>query len=187
MRSLVDGDLEGFRREFESFLDRCPSFLYHVGTGRFLPIFFFSMFATARDAGILDEREKVYFRFDNHGIDTSGNNRDTGNLKVAVLTRNHDGKQVVRCYSVCDTYNSPGARFSERERGSLVREIRQQNRSLRAGDPSFEQYKVCMHGKGRSQGETIATAFEIIREKDFGGRDKFAKYSASEINLLRTC
>mgnify|MGYP004569180473 CR=1 FL=1 len=179
VRSLVDGDLESFRREFESFLDRCPSFLYHVGTGRFLPIFFFSMFATAHDAGILDEREKVYFRFDNHGIDTSGNNRNTGNLKVAVLTRNHDGKQVVRCYSVCDTYNSPGARFSERERDSLVREIRQQNPNLREEDLSFEQYKVCMHGKGKSQGEKGASVFDAVRE------DKFGKYSASEINLLR--
>ncbi|MDE5058969.1 cytoplasmic incompatibility factor CifB [Wolbachia endosymbiont of Drosophila baimaii] len=137
------------------------------------------MFATAHYAGILDEREKVYFRFDNHGIDTSGNNRDTGNLKVAVLTRNRDGKQVVRCYSVCDTYNSPGARFSERERDSLVRKIRQQNRGLRAGDLSFEQYKVCMHGKGKSQGEKGASVFDAVRE------DKFGKYSASEINLLR--
>jgi hypothetical protein len=97
IRSLVGGDLEGFRQRFESFLDSCPSFLYHVGTGRFLPVFFFSMFATAHDAGILDPSEKVYFRFDNHGIDTGGRNRNTGNLKVAVLTNKfHGKKRIVR-------------------------------------------------------------------------------------------
>ena len=42
-----------------------------------------------------------------------------------------------------------------------------------------------MHGKGKSQGEAIATVFEVIREKDLRGRDKFGKYSASEINLIR--
>ncbi|WP_353285070.1 hypothetical protein [Wolbachia endosymbiont (group A) of Beris morrisii] len=42
-----------------------------------------------------------------------------------------------------------------------------------------------MHGKGKSQGEAIATVFEAIREKDFRGRDKFAKYSASEVHFLR--
>lgn len=68
IRSLVDGDLEGFRQGFESFLDQCPSFLYHVSAGRFLPVFFFSMFATAHDADILDANERVYFRFDNHGV-----------------------------------------------------------------------------------------------------------------------
>ncbi len=40
IRSLVDGDLEGFRQRFESFLDQCPSFLYHVSAGCFLPVFF---------------------------------------------------------------------------------------------------------------------------------------------------
>lgn len=40
IRSLVDGDLEGFRQGFESFLDQCPSFLYHVSAGRFFPVFF---------------------------------------------------------------------------------------------------------------------------------------------------
>ncbi|MDE5060870.1 cytoplasmic incompatibility factor CifB [Wolbachia endosymbiont of Drosophila nikananu] len=181
----MDGDLDGFRQEFESFLDQCPSFLYHVGTGRFLPVFFFSMFATAHDAGILNTDEKVYFRFDNHGIDTGGRNRNTGNLKVVILTRNRDGQQVVRCYSISDRPNSDGLRFSEREKDSLVQEIIQQNQGLREEDLSFEQYKVCMHGKGRSQGEAIATVFEVIREKDSQGRDRFAKYSASEISLLR--
>ncbi|WP_320109615.1 hypothetical protein [Wolbachia endosymbiont (group A) of Macropis europaea] len=180
IRSLVDGDLEGFRQGFESFLDQCPSFLYHVSAGRFLPVFFFSMFSTAHDANILNENERVYFRFDNHGIDTGGRNRNTGNLKVAVY---RDGQQVVRCYSISDRPNSDGLRFSTRERNALVREIRRQNPNLREEDLNFEQYKVCMHGKGKSQGEAIATVFEVIREKDF--RDKFAKYSASEISLLR--
>ncbi|WP_341819630.1 cytoplasmic incompatibility factor CifB [Wolbachia endosymbiont (group A) of Brachyopa scutellaris] len=66
-----------------------------------------------------------------------------------------------------------------------MQEIRQQNPNLREEDLNFEQYKVCMHGKGKSQGEAIATVFEAIREKDFRDRDKFAKYSASEINFLR--
>ncbi|WP_353270928.1 cytoplasmic incompatibility factor CifB [Wolbachia endosymbiont (group A) of Hedychridium roseum] len=180
IRSLVDGDLEGFRQGFESFLDQCPSFLYHVSAGRFLPVFFFSMFSTAHDANILNENERVYFRFDNHGIDTGG--RNTGNLKVAVY---RDGQQVVRCYSISDRPNSDGLRFSTRERNALVREIRRQNPNLREEDLNFEQYKVCMHGKGKSQGEAIATVFEVIREKDFRDRDKFAKYSASEISLLR--
>nr|WP_301282623.1 cytoplasmic incompatibility factor CifB [Rickettsia endosymbiont of Ceutorhynchus assimilis] len=182
IRSLVDGDLEGFRQGFESFLDQCPSFLYHVSAGRFLPVFFFSMFSTAHDASILNENERVYFRFDNHGIDTGGRNRNTGNLKVAVY---RDGQQVVRCYSISDRPNSDGLRFSTRERNALVREIRRQNPNLREEDLNFEQYKVCMHGKGKSQGEAIATVFEVIREKDFRDRDKFAKYSASEISLLR--
>ncbi|WP_353272792.1 cytoplasmic incompatibility factor CifB [Wolbachia endosymbiont (group A) of Urophora cardui] len=182
IRSLVDGDLEGFRQGFESFLDQCPSFLYHVSAGRFLPVFFFSMFSTAHDANILNENERVYFRFDNHGIDTGGRNRNTGNLKVAVY---RDGQQVVRCYSISDRPNSDGLRFSTRERNALVREIRRQNPNLREEDLNFEQYKVCMHGKGKSQGEAIATVFEVIREKDFRDRDKFAKYSASEISLLR--
>lgn len=143
------------------------------------------MFATAHDAGILNTDEKVYFRFDNHGIDTGGRNRNTGNLKVTVLTRNHDGQQVVRCYSISDRPNNGGLRFSTRERNALVREIRRQNPNLREEDLSFEQYKVCMHGKGRSQGEAIATVFEVIREKDSQGRDRFAKYSASEVSLLR--
>ncbi|WP_319803101.1 cytoplasmic incompatibility factor CifB [Wolbachia endosymbiont (group A) of Sympetrum striolatum] len=178
----MDGDLEGFRQGFESFLDQCPSFLYHVSAGRFLPVFFFSMFSTAHDANILNENERVYFRFDNHGIDTGGRNRNTGNLKVAVY---RDGQQVVRCYSISDRPNSDGLRFSTRERNALVREIRRQNPNLREEDLNFEQYKVCMHGKGKSQGEAIATVFEVIREKDFRDRDKFAKYSASEISLLR--
>ncbi|WP_319803545.1 cytoplasmic incompatibility factor CifB [Wolbachia endosymbiont (group B) of Rhopobota naevana] len=182
IRSLVDGDLDGFRQEFESFLDQCPFFLYHVSTGRFLPVFFFSMFATAHDANILKANERVYFRFDNHGIDTGGRNRNTGNLKVAVY---RDGQQVVRCYSISDRPNSDGLRFSTRERNALVREIRRQNPNLRAEDLNFEQYKVCMHGKGKSQGEAVATVFEVIREKDSQGRDRFAKYSASEISLLR--
>ncbi|WP_341808108.1 hypothetical protein [Wolbachia endosymbiont (group E) of Neria commutata] len=127
VRSLVDGDLEGFRQEFESFLDRCPSFLYHVSVGRFLPVFFFSMFATAHNDGILDENERVYFRFDNHGVDLrTGEDRNTGNLKVAVLTRNRDGQRVVRCYSISDRPNSDGLRFSVRERDSLVQEVIQQ-------------------------------------------------------------
>ncbi|WP_319803714.1 cytoplasmic incompatibility factor CifB [Wolbachia endosymbiont (group A) of Acrocera orbiculus] len=182
IRSLVDGDLEGFRQGFESFLDQCPSFLYHVSAGRFLPVFFLSMFATAHDANILKANERVYFRFDNHGIDTGGRNRNTGNLKVAVY---RDGQQVVRCYSISDRPNSDGLRFSTRERNALVQEIRRQNPNLREEDLNFEQYKVCMHGKGKSQGEAIATVFEVIREKDFRGRDKFARYSASEIHFLR--
>ncbi|WP_269203989.1 cytoplasmic incompatibility factor CifB [Wolbachia pipientis] len=185
IRSLVDGDLKGFRQRFESFLDQCPSFLYHVSAGRFLPVFFFSMFATAHDADILDANERVYFRFDNHGIDTGGRNRSTGNLKVAVLTRSRDGQRVVKCYSISDRPNSDGLRFSTRERNALIQKIIQQNPDLREGDLDFEQYKVCMHGKGKSQGEAIATVFEVIREKDLRGRDKFGKYSASEINLIR--
>ncbi|WP_419247456.1 cytoplasmic incompatibility factor CifB [Wolbachia endosymbiont of Rhagoletis indifferens] len=183
IRSLVDGDLEDFRQRFESFLDQCSSFLYHVSAGRFLPVFFFSMFSTAHDADILDANERVYFRFDNHGVNPrNGENRNTGNLKVAVY---RDGQQVVRCYSISDRPNSDGLRFSTRERNALVQEIRRQNPNLREEDLNFEQYKVCMHGKGKSQGEAIATVFEVIREKDRKGRDKFAKYSASEINLIR--
>ncbi|WP_265044363.1 cytoplasmic incompatibility factor CifB [Wolbachia endosymbiont (group A) of Epirrhoe alternata] len=185
IRSLVDGNLEAFRQEFESFLDRCSSFSHHVGSGRFLPVFFFSMFATAHDANILKANERVYFRFDNHGIDTGGRNRNTGNLKVAVLTRSRDGQRVVKCYSISDHPNSDGLRFSTRERNALIQKIIQQNPDLREGDLDFEQYKVCMHGKGKSQGEAIAKVFEVIRKKDFRGRDKFAKYSASEISLLR--
>ncbi|WP_182367238.1 MULTISPECIES: cytoplasmic incompatibility factor CifB [Wolbachia] len=185
VRSLVDGDLDGFRQESESFLDRCPSFVDCVGIGRFLPVFFFSMFATARGVGILNANERVYFRFDNHGIDTSGNNRNTGNLKVAVLTRNRDGKPVVKCYSISDRPNSDGLRFSEREKSALAREIRWQNPELGEEEPIFEQYKVCLHGKGKSQGEKGAVVVEAIREKDSGGNDKFAKYSASEVSLLR--
>ena len=183
IRSLVDGDLEGFRQGFESFLDQCPSFLHYVNAGRFLPVFFFSMFATAHDANILNANERVYFRCDNHGVNPrNGENRNTGNLKVAVY---RDGQQVVRCYSISDRPNSDGLRFSTRERNALEREIRRQNPNLREEDLNFEQYKVCMHGKGKSQGEAIATVFEAIREKDFRGRDKFAKYSASEVSLLR--
>ncbi|XCA33290.1 MAG: Ulp1 family isopeptidase [Wolbachia endosymbiont of Polyergus mexicanus] len=183
IRSLVDGDLEGLRQRFESFLDQCPSFLYHVSAGRFLPVFFFSMFSTAHDANILNANERVYFRFDNHGVNPrNGENRNTGNLKVAVY---REGQQVVRCYSISDRPNSDGLRFSTRERNALVREIRRQNPNLREEDLNFEQYKVCMHGKGKSQGEAIATVFEAIREKDRQGRDKFAKYSASEIHFLR--
>ncbi|WP_281508678.1 cytoplasmic incompatibility factor CifB [Wolbachia endosymbiont (group B) of Pandemis cinnamomeana] len=186
IRSLVDGDLEDFRQRFESFLDQCPSFFNYVNAGRFLPVFFFSMFATAHDANILNANERVYFRFDNHGVNPrNGENRNTGNLKVVILTRNRDGQQVVRCYSISDRPNSDGLRFSTRERNALVREVRRQNPNLREEDLNFEQYKVCMHGKGKSQGEAIATVFEVIREKDRQGRDKFAKYSASEINLIR--
>ncbi|WP_353285069.1 hypothetical protein [Wolbachia endosymbiont (group A) of Beris morrisii] len=137
IRSLVDGDLEGFRQGFESFLDQCPSFLYHVSAGRFLPVFFFSMFATAHDAGILTANERVYFRFDNHGIDTGGRNRNTGNLKVAVSTRSRDGQRVVKCYSISDRPNSNGLRFSTRERNALVQEIRRQNPNLREEDLNF--------------------------------------------------
>ncbi|WP_353271878.1 cytoplasmic incompatibility factor CifB [Wolbachia endosymbiont (group A) of Nomada goodeniana] len=141
------------------------------------------MFSTAHDANILNANERVYFRFDNHGVNPrNGENRNTANLKVAVY---RDGQQVVRCYSISDRPNSDGLRFSTRERNALVREIRRQNPNLREEDLNFEQYKVCMHGKGKSQGEAIATVFEAIREKDFRDRDKFAKYSASEINFLR--
>ncbi|WP_320157483.1 cytoplasmic incompatibility factor CifB [Wolbachia endosymbiont (group A) of Anomoia purmunda] len=183
IRSLVNGDLEGFRQRFESFLDQCPSFLYHVSAGSFLPVFFFSMFSTAHDANILNANERVYFRFDNHGVNPrNGENRNTGNLKVAVY---RDGQKVIRCYSISDRPNSDGLRFSTRERNALVQEIRRQNQGLRKEDLNFEQYKVCMHGKGKSQGEAIATVLEAIREKDREDKDKFAKYSASEINFLR--
>ncbi|WP_305727912.1 hypothetical protein, partial [Wolbachia endosymbiont of Nasonia vitripennis] len=77
------------------------------------------MFATAHDAGVLAPDERVYIRFDNHGIDTDGRNRNTGNLKVAVLTNKSLGKKrVVRCYSISDVPNSDGLRFSEREKNS---------------------------------------------------------------------
>ncbi|WP_423348852.1 cytoplasmic incompatibility factor CifB [Wolbachia sp. wLmal] len=186
IRSLVNRNLEGLRLEFESFLDQCPSFLYHVGTGRFFPVFFFSMFATAHDAGVLAPDERVYIRFDNHGIDTDGRNRNTGNLKVAVLTNKSLGKKrVVRCYSISDVPNSGGLRFSKREKNSLVQEIGRENWDLREEGLSFEQYKVCTHGKGKSQGEKGAVVFEEIREKDPRGGGRFAKYSASEINLIR--
>lgn len=50
-------------------------------------------------------------------------------------------------------HNRPGARFSKREKDSLVLEIKKQHPDLTEERLSFEQYKVSMHGKGRSQGE----------------------------------
>lgn len=41
MRSLLNGNCQGFVERFESFLDQSPSFLHSVGKDRFFPAFFF--------------------------------------------------------------------------------------------------------------------------------------------------
>lgn len=48
--------------------DQCPSFLNYVNAGRFLPVFFFSMFATAHDTNISNANERAYLHFDYHGV-----------------------------------------------------------------------------------------------------------------------
>ncbi|MDE5061147.1 MULTISPECIES: hypothetical protein [Wolbachia] len=96
VRALLSGGCDEFSRQFVGFLNNCPSFLHSANKPGFFPTFFFGMFSTAHDAGILVEDERVYFRFDNYG-----------NLKVAVLT-NKENRRIVRCYTVADNENSPG-------------------------------------------------------------------------------
>ncbi|WP_341823140.1 hypothetical protein [Wolbachia endosymbiont (group A) of Clivina fossor] len=147
IRSLLSGecsdencddcmDCHDFIKRFESFLDQCPSFLHSVGKDRFFPAFFFGMFATAFDAGILNN-EMVYFRFDNY----DGNKK--GNLKVAVLTNEagEQGRRIVKCFTIADRWNSAGSRFSEWERLEVEREFIGQNQQLQ-GNLIFIEYKV---------------------------------------------
>lgn len=103
VRALLSGGCDEFSRQFIGFLNNYPSFLHSANKPGFFPTFFFGMFSTVHDAGILVEDEKVYLRFDN-----------CGNLKVAVLT-NKENRRIVRCYTVADNENSPGLRFSAEE------------------------------------------------------------------------
>ncbi|MBA8755019.1 hypothetical protein OZD68_03625 [Wolbachia endosymbiont of Drosophila bicornuta] len=61
MRSMLNGNCQGFVERFESFLDQSPSFLHSVGKDRFFPAFFFGMFATAHDSDVANNNERIFF------------------------------------------------------------------------------------------------------------------------------
>ncbi|RDD34743.1 putative transposase [Wolbachia endosymbiont of Cylisticus convexus] len=142
IQDLLNGDCDELNREVGLFLDQCPSFLHSVGRNRFFPAFFFGMFATAFDSGIIDfdpdiaNGERIYFRFDNY-------DNGKGNLKIAVLTVDEDGTRIVRCYTIADNENSPGSRFSEEER-LWIEENQLQNLQE---DLAWEEYKIFQRGE----------------------------------------
>ena len=127
VRNLVNGDSVQFIRNFRSFLGQCPSFLHSVGQDRFFSTFFFGMFATAHDSGLLEDSEKVFFKFD-----------DSGNLKVALLTVDKEKRKVVRCFTFCDRQNSPESRFNQEDIVQVEDVLRGQVRN----GTLFEEYKV---------------------------------------------
>ncbi|MDX5496654.1 MAG: hypothetical protein O7173_03235 [Wolbachia endosymbiont of Nomada fabriciana] len=144
IQDLLNGDCDELNRKVGLFLDQCPSFLHSVGRSRFFPAFFFGMFATAFDSGIIDfdpdiaNGERIYFRFDNY-------DNGKGNLKIAVLTNDvdEDGMRIVRCYTIADNENSPGSRFSEEER-LWIEENQLQHLQE---DLAWEEYKIFQRGE----------------------------------------
>src|SRR6266576_2322744 len=133
VRALLSGGCDEFSRQFVGFLNNCPSFLHSANKPGFFPAFFFGMFSTAHDAGILGEDERVYFRFDG-----------CGNLKVAVLT-NEEDRRIVRCYTIADNENSPGSRFSAEEKQQVEENLPQE---LQEGeDLDWEEHKIFRFGE----------------------------------------
>lgn len=177
IRSLLNGDCENFIERFESFLDQCPSFLHSVGKDRFFPAFFFGMLATAFDAGILNN-ERVYFRFDNY------NRNKKGNLKVAFLNNdeaNHQGRRVVKCFTIADRRNSTGSRFSQWERQQVENVLTQQDQQLR-GILSFVEYKVYVWGQNDEEPTRCEDLGERFDGKDTGNRSNEFKIITSYTN-----
>ena len=143
-----------FSERFNSFMDQCPSFLHSVGKEKFFPSFLFGMFAAAFDAGVMKRGEKVYFRFDRYDINAGRRGKDGkprppiwhANLKLAVLTKDRNRKDVVRCFSVADKINSTGSRFSAEERDAVLNRLRNRRDELRLTKKLHcEEYKVYAH------------------------------------------
>lgn len=162
VRALLSGGCDEFSRQFVGFLNNCPSFLHSANKPGFFPTFFFGMFSTAHDAGILVEDERVYFRFDNYG-----------NLKVAVLA-NKENRRIVRCYTVADNENSPGSRFSAEEKQQVEENLPQELQEDE--DLDWEEYKIFRFG------EECRFIHEIDR---FPQRDEPGAPIFHEINPIR--
>ncbi|WP_341819675.1 hypothetical protein [Wolbachia endosymbiont (group A) of Brachyopa scutellaris] len=158
VRSLLNGDCQGFSERFESFLDQCPSFLHSVGKDRFFPAFFFGMFATAFDSDIANDNERIFFRFDNDP-DRPGK----GNLKVAVLTKDGNDRQIVRCYTIADRINSTGSRFSKKERQWVKRKLQESGAKRKKLELEWEEYKTFIWAENQGEEEEE----EAIRCEEF--------------------
>ncbi|WP_265022357.1 hypothetical protein [Wolbachia endosymbiont (group B) of Ischnura elegans] len=181
IRNLLDGNCQEFRERFESFLDQCPSFLHSVGKGRFFPAFFFGMFATAFDSDIANDSERIFFRFDNDP-DRPGK----GNLKVAILTEDGNGRQIVRCYTIADRINSIGSRFSEEEKQRIERKLQGDGTKRRKLKLEWEEYKTFVWAENLGEDEEE----EAIRCERFSEGEAFTQGSASPCNdfeeIIRT-
>ncbi|WP_265023341.1 hypothetical protein [Wolbachia endosymbiont (group A) of Epistrophe grossularia] len=170
VRSLLDGEYQKFEERFESFLDQCPSFLHSVGKDRFFPAFFFGMFATAFDSDIAKDSERIFFRFDN-----DPDNPRKGNLKVAILTEDRNGRQIVRCYTIADRTNSIGSRFSEEEKQWVERKLQGDGTKRRKLELEWEEYKIFVWAENLGEDEKE----EAIRCKQFSEDEAFTQDSAS--------
>ncbi len=170
VRSLLDGEYQKFEERFESFLDQCPSFLHSVGKDRFFPAFFFGMFATAFDSDIAKDSERIFFRFDN-----DPDNPRKGNLKVAILTEDRNGRQIVRCYTIADRTNSIGSRFSEEEKQWVERKLQGDGTKRRKLELEWEEYKIFVWAENLGEDEKE----EAIRCKRFSEDEAFTQDSAS--------
>ncbi|WP_338481661.1 hypothetical protein [Wolbachia endosymbiont (group A) of Nomada hirtipes] len=170
MRSLLNGNCQGFVERFESFLDQSPSFLHSVGKDRFFPAFFFGMFATAHDSDVANNNERIFFRFDNNP-----DNHRRGNLKVAVLTNEVDQRnnRVVRCYTIADRQNSFGSRFSEEERQWVEDELQRQG--IRRRQIAWQEYKTFVWAWNQGEDEEE----EAVRCMQFREGEAFTGNSAS--------
>ncbi|MCX3065182.1 hypothetical protein [Wolbachia endosymbiont of Drosophila pseudotakahashii] len=174
IRSLLNGDCQGFMDRFESFLDQSPSFLHSVSKDRFFPAFFFGMFATAHDAGITNNNERIFFRFDNNP-----DNPRRGNLKIAVLTRDSNNRRIVRCYTIADRGNSVGSRFSLEEREWIERHELQNGPAKRKKlELEWEEYKTFVWAENLGEDEEE----EAVRCRQFVDIEAFTGESVSPCN-----
>lgn len=170
VRSLLNGDCQGFAERFESFLDQCPSFLHSVGKDRFFPAFFFGMFATAFDSDIANDNERIFFRFDN-----DPDRPRKGNLKVAVLTKDGNDRQIVRCYTIADRINSTGSRFGEEERQWIEHRLRESGTKRKKLELEWEEYKTFVWAENLGEDEEE----EAIRCVKFPKNEAFTENAAS--------
>nr|WP_253307352.1 hypothetical protein [Rickettsia endosymbiont of Ceutorhynchus assimilis] len=173
IRSLLNGDCQGFSERFESFLDQCPSFLHSVGKDRFFPAFFFGMFATAFDSDIANDNERIFFRFDN-----DPDRPEKGNLKFAVLTKDGNDRQIVRCYTIADRINSTGSRFSEEERQWVEHKLQESGAKRKKLELEWEEYKTFIWAENQGEDEEE----EAIRCKKFPENEAFTENAASSFD-----
>ncbi|MDN5248450.1 MAG: hypothetical protein QWI36_04935 [Wolbachia endosymbiont of Tyrophagus putrescentiae] len=103
VRSLIDGDLDVFHREFKSFYLKTPFFSNYAATCRSLTSFFFGIFATAHDSGVVNRNERIFFRFDSFH-----------NLKIAYTVN-----KVLRCFTISDRGDRLSFGFSQEEVESI--------------------------------------------------------------------
>lgn len=86
------------------------------------------------------------------GYYNNQNSIEERSLKFAVLTNEKDSqneeKQIVRCYTISRVENSPGSRFSERERALVGEELLSNNAGRVEQSFAFKEHKMFMRKDG---------------------------------------